>query len=133
MGQALGFEPLVVFGRLADLIDRAAVKAAAAGKHCIVEKPMDIRLDRIDEMIVFHPLDKEQVKAIVDLQMVEIKERLADFGARIELTEEARKALEEDIERFTRHAKEEESRFRKIRRGLRGRRVVGRGLLRHSR
>jgi UDP-N-acetyl-2-amino-2-deoxyglucuronate dehydrogenase len=32
----------------------AAVKAAAAGKHCIVEKPMDIRLDRIDEMIASH-------------------------------------------------------------------------------
>jgi len=32
----------------------AAVKAAAAGKHCIVEKPMEIRLDRIDAMIAAH-------------------------------------------------------------------------------
>jgi UDP-N-acetyl-2-amino-2-deoxyglucuronate dehydrogenase len=32
----------------------AAVKAARAGKHCIVEKPMDIRLQRIDEMIAAH-------------------------------------------------------------------------------
>ena len=32
----------------------AAVKAAAAGKHCIVEKPMEIRLDRIDGMIAAH-------------------------------------------------------------------------------
>lgn len=32
----------------------AAVKAAAAGKHCIVEKPIDIQLHRIDEMIAAH-------------------------------------------------------------------------------
>jgi UDP-N-acetyl-2-amino-2-deoxyglucuronate dehydrogenase len=32
----------------------AAVKAAATGKHCIVEKPMEIRLDRIDAMIAAH-------------------------------------------------------------------------------
>ena len=44
------------------------------------------------------------------------RSRLA-WNERHELTEEARKALEEDIERFTKLAKEEESRFRKIRRG----------------
>ena len=32
----------------------AALKAAQAGKHCIVEKPMDIQLGRIDEMISAH-------------------------------------------------------------------------------
>lgn len=31
-----------------------AVKAAAAGKHCIVEKPLDITLERIDRMIEAH-------------------------------------------------------------------------------
>ncbi|MDX2315810.1 MAG: Gfo/Idh/MocA family oxidoreductase [Gammaproteobacteria bacterium] len=33
---------------------QAAVKAARAGKHCIVEKPIDIQLSRIDEMIAAH-------------------------------------------------------------------------------
>ena len=33
----------------------AVMKAAAAGKHCIVEKPIDIRLRRVDEMIAAHP------------------------------------------------------------------------------
>jgi len=33
---------------------QAAVKAARAGKHCIVEKPIDVRLSRIDEMIAAH-------------------------------------------------------------------------------
>ena len=32
----------------------AALKAAQVGKHCIVEKPMDIQLSRIDEMISAH-------------------------------------------------------------------------------
>ncbi len=32
----------------------AVMKAAAAGKHCIVEKPMEIQLHRIDEMIAAH-------------------------------------------------------------------------------
>jgi predicted dehydrogenase len=32
----------------------AGLKAAEAGKHCIVEKPLEIRLDRIDEMIAAH-------------------------------------------------------------------------------
>jgi predicted dehydrogenase len=32
----------------------AVIKAAAAGKHCIVEKPIDIQLQRIDEMIEAH-------------------------------------------------------------------------------
>jgi UDP-N-acetyl-2-amino-2-deoxyglucuronate dehydrogenase len=31
-----------------------ALKAAAAGKHCIVEKPLDITLQRIDRMIEAH-------------------------------------------------------------------------------
>jgi len=39
------------------------------------------------------------------------------WNERHELTPEARRALEEDIERFTALAKEEEARFRKIRRG----------------
>jgi len=32
----------------------AVIKAAAAGKHCIVEKPIDIQLQRIDQMIEAH-------------------------------------------------------------------------------
>ena len=32
----------------------AALAAARAGKHCVVEKPIEIRLDRIDAMIAAH-------------------------------------------------------------------------------
>ena len=47
-------------------------------------------LNRIDEIIIFHTLTKEQVIQIVDLQMKEIAERLGEHGLTIELTEAAR-------------------------------------------
>jgi ATP-dependent Clp protease ATP-binding subunit ClpC len=47
-------------------------------------------LNRIDEIIVFHTLTKEQVKLIVDLQMKEIGARLGEHGIIIELTDVAR-------------------------------------------
>ncbi len=47
-------------------------------------------LNRIDEIIVFHTLTKEQVTAIVDLQMKEIAGRLGEHGITIELTPAAR-------------------------------------------
>jgi len=53
-------------------------------------------LNRIDEIIIFHTLTQEQVVQIVDLQMKEIAERLAETAAiAIELTEAAKKWLGE--------------------------------------
>ncbi len=50
-------------------------------------------INRIDEIIIFHTLTEEQVKQIVDLQMKEISERLAEQNIAIELTEAAREWL----------------------------------------
>src|SRR5581483_5493600 len=50
-------------------------------------------LNRIDEVILFHSLDREQIKAIVDLQLQEIAERLREQNITIELTEAAREYL----------------------------------------
>jgi ATP-dependent Clp protease ATP-binding subunit ClpC len=47
-------------------------------------------LNRIDEVIIFHILTEKDVRQIVDLQMREISQRLADKGINIELTEAAR-------------------------------------------
>jgi ATP-dependent Clp protease ATP-binding subunit ClpC len=47
-------------------------------------------LNRIDEVIIFHVLTEEDVRQIVDLQMREISQRLADKGTTIELIEAAR-------------------------------------------
>jgi len=47
-------------------------------------------LNRVDEVIIFHGLTQEHVRQIVDLQMKEIADRLAEHGLKIELTEPAR-------------------------------------------
>jgi ATP-dependent Clp protease ATP-binding subunit ClpC len=47
-------------------------------------------LNRIDEVIIFHVLSREQIKEIVDLQMQEIAARLQEHDIAIELTEAAR-------------------------------------------
>lgn len=52
-------------------------------------------LNRIDEIITFSPLNLEQMKLIVDLQMKEIQERMKEQGLDIALTPEARQWLAE--------------------------------------
>ena len=44
-------------------------------------------LNRIDETIIFHSLSREQIKQIVDLQMVGLKQRLSTRRINVELTE----------------------------------------------
>ncbi|MDP2964784.1 MAG: AAA family ATPase [Pelolinea sp.] len=50
-------------------------------------------LNRIDEVIIFSPLTLEQMYEIVDLQMDEIRQRLAEHGLKVELTKKAREWL----------------------------------------
>jgi ATP-dependent Clp protease ATP-binding subunit ClpC len=52
-------------------------------------------LNRIDEIITFSPLSKEQMLEIVDLQMTEVEERLNERGLSVELTAAARNWLAE--------------------------------------
>jgi ATP-dependent Clp protease ATP-binding subunit ClpB len=52
-------------------------------------------LNRIDEIVEFHPLSKEQIGEIVELQLRRVEERLAERGLRLELTGDARVALAE--------------------------------------
>ncbi|MGH3062326.1 MAG: AAA family ATPase, partial [Gaiellaceae bacterium] len=47
-------------------------------------------LNRIDEVIVFHKLSKEEIKTIVELMMKRLKEQMVEHEATIELTEEAK-------------------------------------------
>jgi ATP-dependent Clp protease ATP-binding subunit ClpC len=52
-------------------------------------------LNRIDEVIIFDPLTKDQIKQIVDLLMKEVQKRLEEKRVRVELTEDAREWLAE--------------------------------------
>jgi ATP-dependent Clp protease ATP-binding subunit ClpB len=52
-------------------------------------------LNRIDEIVVFHELTREQLGGIVELQLARLRERLAGRGLGLELTEAAKAHLAE--------------------------------------
>jgi ATP-dependent Clp protease ATP-binding subunit ClpB len=50
-------------------------------------------LNRIDEIVEFKPLTKEQLGEIVELQLARLRRRLADRGIELELTDDAKQVL----------------------------------------
>jgi len=52
-------------------------------------------LNRIDEVIVFHSLSRDDVKAIVDLMMKRVREQLKSKDLEIELTDAVKELLAE--------------------------------------
>ncbi|MGN6431770.1 MAG: ATP-dependent chaperone ClpB [Gaiellaceae bacterium] len=52
-------------------------------------------LNRIDEIVEFEPLTREQLGEIVELQLGRLRERLAERGLRLELTDAAKEAVTE--------------------------------------
>jgi ATP-dependent Clp protease ATP-binding subunit ClpB len=52
-------------------------------------------LNRIDEIVEFHPLSREQIAEIVELQLRRLRERLAERGLSLQLTDAAKEAVAE--------------------------------------
>ncbi|HEY4411549.1 MAG TPA: AAA family ATPase [Gaiellaceae bacterium] len=52
-------------------------------------------LNRVDEIVVFQPLSREQIAEIVEHQLERVRERLAERGITVELTDPAKEALVE--------------------------------------
>jgi ATP-dependent Clp protease ATP-binding subunit ClpB len=52
-------------------------------------------LNRIDEVVVFEPLTRDQLAEIVEFQLVRLRERLAERGIELELTPGAKEFLAE--------------------------------------
>jgi ATP-dependent Clp protease ATP-binding subunit ClpB len=50
-------------------------------------------LNRIDEIVEFKALSRDQLGEIVDLQLERLRERLADRGLKLELTDDAKQAI----------------------------------------
>ncbi len=50
-------------------------------------------LNRVDDIVVFHPLNESQLEHIVDLRLDDLRKLLADRRITLELTEAARKAI----------------------------------------
>ncbi|MDQ3438747.1 MAG: ATP-dependent chaperone ClpB [Planctomycetota bacterium] len=53
-------------------------------------------LNRVDETIVFHPLRKEQLTLIVDVQLENLRKRLAQRGLKLTLTDDAKRLLADE-------------------------------------
>jgi ATP-dependent Clp protease ATP-binding subunit ClpC len=52
-------------------------------------------LNRIDEVIVFHKLTKDEIKVIVDLLMKRLRDQMGEHAADVSLTEDAKELLVE--------------------------------------
>jgi ATP-dependent Clp protease ATP-binding subunit ClpB len=50
-------------------------------------------LNRIDEVIIFHPLDRQQIRKIVDLQIERLQKQLEQANLQLEVTELARNEI----------------------------------------
>ena len=50
-------------------------------------------INRLDDIVRFAPLDREQIGEIVDLQLARVIERLAERGIELELTDAARELI----------------------------------------
>lgn len=46
-------------------------------------------INRVDEVVVFHPLQRNQMRGIADIQLAALRERLTEQGMKLHLTEEA--------------------------------------------
>jgi ATP-dependent Clp protease ATP-binding subunit ClpB len=52
-------------------------------------------LNRVDEIVVFHALDRAQVRKIVDIQLARLQKRLADRNLVLEFSDRAKDHLAE--------------------------------------
>ena len=52
-------------------------------------------INRVDAIIVFHALTKEQIVAIVDLELAKVAERLVEHEMSLEVTKEGRERMAE--------------------------------------
>jgi ATP-dependent Clp protease ATP-binding subunit ClpB len=96
-------------GRTVDFRNTVVIMTSNVGSHAILEATgtewsaiekqvlLALRghfrpefLNRVDDIIVFHPLGEEQIGAIVELQLKRMDKLLADKKLTIELTPEAR-------------------------------------------
>jgi ATP-dependent Clp protease ATP-binding subunit ClpB len=50
-------------------------------------------LNRLDDSIVFHPLTREHIKEIIDIQLADLRKRLEEKNITIKLTDSAKEAL----------------------------------------
>jgi len=53
-------------------------------------------INRIDEIIVFHQLTKDEIKQIIDLMLVRLQQQMGEQGVSLQLTDAAKDLLVEE-------------------------------------
>ena len=88
-------EPSMIGGGVVDLAEREAARIRTRERvmEAVRAHFRPELLNRIDEIVIFNPLGKEQIKAIVDIQLAGLRERLAERKIEIDLTDAARELL----------------------------------------
>jgi ATP-dependent Clp protease ATP-binding subunit ClpC len=81
------------FGAGQGIMDRREIETQALGELRRLFNPEF--LNRVDDVVVFHPLDQKQIGAVFDLQAQELKGRLAEQGYSLNILPGARKLLVE--------------------------------------
>lgn len=84
MTSNLGSELIQDIAQQGDYFEMKSAVLKIVGQHFRPEF-----LNRIDETVVFHPLDKEQIKVISHIQINRLKQRLAEKDFGLEVTDEA--------------------------------------------
>jgi len=75
------------FGAEARRFDYDAVKSSALAELKRLFNPEFI--NRVDEVVVFHPLDQDQVRTVLELELSHLRRRLAERGIALELDRKA--------------------------------------------
>ena len=101
-------------GRTVDFRNVILIMTSNLGSHFLVDPTMDVKeqeaavmgvvrksfkpefLNRLDEIIVFDPLSKDELTRIVDLQVDQIAMRLADRRITLNVTDDAKKWLADE-------------------------------------
>jgi len=81
----LGFQPQQ------GVLDYKEIKASAMNELKRLFRPEF--LNRVDEIVVFHSLDKKQVAAILEILLKEVSDRLKERNIRLEVTQKAKEYL----------------------------------------
>jgi ATP-dependent Clp protease ATP-binding subunit ClpB len=103
-GRTVSFADTVLI-MTSNLGAQAILGAAETGDRAAIEKEVKAALrghfrpeflNRIDETVIFNPLGRPQIEAIVDLQLGRVRKTLAEQRLELELSPEARTLLAEE-------------------------------------
>ena len=80
-------------GRTVDFKNTVLIMTSNAPEESLQQLFKPEFLNRIDDIVIFQQLSKEQIKQIVDLQVAQLIARVRERGIEVELTDGARELL----------------------------------------